>query len=241
MAESNAIVILVHGGFHGAWCWQKVINHLTESGIQAIAMDLPGRGAGPHPEGGLADCAASLRSCIGAGDKPVIVCGHSLGGAVITEGVDRNSTVRHVVFLAALVPDIAENAIDNAPELLAGEVGKASLRIEDGTVIVDPAKAGDIFYHECDPETTEWAISQLCSQNPGVTMTPVTQAAWHYCESTYVICDNDHALPVIAQERLAARCGHVVRFPTGHSPMLSHPRLVGDLLYRLAVSTDSSN
>ncbi len=238
MVEAGARVILVHGAFHGAWCWQKVIDHLRARNIEAMAIDLPGCGSGERLNGGLNDCATKLREVIESDSSPVIVCGHSLGGATITEGVDSGGLVKHLVYLAALVPDVGETALDNAPELLAGEIGKASERIENGSVIVDPEAAGRIFYHDCDPKTSEWAVSKLSPQNPDVSMTPLTQAAWRYCDSTYIVCQDDRALAVDVQERLALRCGHVVRIATNHSPMLSQPEILGDLLWELAVKVE---
>jgi len=228
-------VILVHGAFHGAWCWQKVIDYLRARNIEAVAIDLPGCGSGERLNGGLEDCATKLRKVIEGESRPAVVCGHSLGGVTITEGVDSGGVVKHLIYLAALVPDVGETALNNVPELLTGEVGKASRRAENGGVIIDPNAAGDIFYHDCDPGTREWAVSKMCPQNPEVSMTPLTQAAWRHCDSTYIICQDDRALPVDVQERLALRCRYMVRIATSHSPMLSQPELLGDLLWELAV------
>jgi len=235
---TGARVILVHGAFHGAWCWQKVIDYLRARNIEAMAIDLPGCGSGERLNGGLEDCATKLREVIEGENRPAVVCGHSLGGATITESVDRESGVRHLVYLAALVPDVGETALDNAPELLVGEIGKASERIENGSVIVDPEAAGRIFYHDCDMETRKWAVSKMCPQNPSISMTPLTRAAWRYCDSTYIVCQDDRALAVGVQERLALRCRHVVRIATSHSPMLSQPEVLGDLLWELAVKVE---
>ncbi len=233
--KARPTIILVHGAFHGAWCWQMVVDHLNKHGAQSIAIDLPGSGDGPGAHDILVACAAHLREAIVASAGPVIVCGHSLGGASITEAVDPSGQVSHLAYLAALVPDVGETAIDNAPEILTGEIGKASRQSANGMIAVDPEAARTIFYHDCDFKIADWAVSQLCPQNPAVSMTPVTQASRHYCESTYVICEQDRALPVPLQERLANRCNNVIRWPTSHSPMLSQPQLVGDFLIELAM------
>ena len=234
MVEAGTRVVLVHGAFHGAWCWQKVIDYLQKRSIEAIAIDLPGCGSGERLNGGLADCVAKLREVIEDDSRPVIVCGHSLGGVTITEYIDSRGLIKHLVYLAALIPDAGESALNNAPELFTAEIGKASRRAENGGVIVDPDAAGEIFYHDCDPQTIAWAVSKLCPQNPEVPMTPVTQAAWRHCDSTYIVCQDDRALAVDVQERLALKCRHVVRIATSHSPMLSQPELLGDLLWELA-------
>jgi len=228
---------MVHGAFHGAWCWQMVTEHLNLHGVTAIALDLPGRG-GKHGMGdSLAECALHLHETIVGCDGPVIVCGHSLGGATITEVADPAEQIRHLVYLAALIPDVGESAVDCAPELLTGEVGGASHLDDDGMIAIDPEIARSVFYHDCDLNIADWAVAHLCSQNPTVAMTPISRASWHKCESSYVVCEQDRALPVTAQERLATRCDNVVRWQTSHSPMLSQPQVVGDFFIELAKST----
>ncbi len=232
--QTHPTVILVHGAFHGSWCWQKVIEYLRPRGLRAIALDLPGHGNRAGPSGGLSECVDCLRASIAACDGPVIVCGHSLGGAIITESIDTAKSVQNLIYIAALVPDVGETAIENTPELLSGDIGNASQLKDDGTVEVDPSAAASIFYHDCDADITEWAVSQLGSQNPAISMTPLTNAAWSQCDSTYVICEEDRALPVAVQERISRRCSNVIRWPTSHSPMLSQPHLLGELLLELA-------
>lgn len=232
--ETGARVILVHGAFHGAWCWQEVIDHLRERNVEAVAVDLPGCGSGERLNGGLEDCAKKLREVIEGDSRPAVVCGHSLGGVTITEGVDSGGLVKHLVYLAALVPDVGETALNNAPEIFTGEISRASRMAGDGGVIVDSDAAGEIFYHDCDPEIRGWAVSRLSAQNPQISMTPLTQAAWRYCDSTYIVCQDDRALPVDVQERLAVRCRNVVRIGTSHSPMLSRPEKLSEILAELA-------
>jgi len=216
-----------------------VTDLLNTQGIRSIAVDLPGRGDSRGADGGLAECAAHLREIINASAGPLIVCGHSQGGVIITEAVESGSQVSHLAYIAALVPDVGESAIDCAPELLTAEVGKASSQKDSGMIVLDPEAAEELFYHDCDPKTAASAVSQLCSQNPNVSMTSVTQASWRYCESTYIICEQDRAMSVPVQVRLGNRCSHVIRWPTSHSPMLSQPQLVADFLVELATKADN--
>ena len=78
--KASPTIILVHGAFHGAWCWQMVADHLNMHGIRSTAVDLPGRGHAQGADGGLAKCAAHLRELIVGSTGPVILCGHSQGG-----------------------------------------------------------------------------------------------------------------------------------------------------------------
>ena len=85
-----ATVVLVHGAFYGAWCWERVQHGLRAREVESLAIDWPGHGASSEPLGDLAADAAAVRDAINACAVPVVVCGHSFGGAVISEGVPTN-------------------------------------------------------------------------------------------------------------------------------------------------------
>ena len=78
-------VVLVHGAWHGAWCWEPAIAALAAAGVTALAIDLPGHGDDPGPLGDLHGDAAHVSSALDALDGPVVLAGHAYGGAVITE------------------------------------------------------------------------------------------------------------------------------------------------------------
>src|SRR2546423_15300011 len=81
-------VVLVHGAWHGAWCWERVIPGLAGAGVRVEALDLPGHGSSPEPFGDLHGDATKVRQVLDElgdrGERAVLV-GHSYGGAVITE------------------------------------------------------------------------------------------------------------------------------------------------------------
>src|SRR4051812_2321482 len=99
-----ASVVLVHGAAHSGWCWDRVVAGLTAAGITARAVDLPGHG---QDTGALTDLhgnAASVTAVLDAMEGPVVLVGHSLGGAVITEAGVHPKVVR-LVYIAAMVLD----------------------------------------------------------------------------------------------------------------------------------------
>ncbi len=229
-----ATVVLVHGAFHGAWCWSRVVAGLEAQGVPALALDLPGHGASPCALAGLPEDAAWLRARLEASREPVVLCGHSYGGCVITEAAESAGPVRHLVYLAAVAPDAGEALGDALPPEVTARMAAALRPNADGSVSIDPARARELFYQDCDADLARWAVGRLGPQRPESLLAPVSRAAWREIESTYVVCERDGAIDASAQRRLARRCGRRLSWPTSHSPMLSQPARVVELLAGLA-------
>ncbi|SRR5581483_3341292 len=238
MKMGPATVVLVHGAWHGAWCWERVVERLTAASVPTIAVDLPGHGADDGPFGDLHVDAARVRQALGAVAGPVVLVGHSYGGAVITE-VGDHPAVSELVYLAALALDAGETcgsaaageaaiaAFDHSgrPDLGAGFIPGPG-----GTVTLEPTVATAALYNDCDPDTVAWALARLGPQ-PLVTLQQEPAAiAWRSRPSTYVVCSSDMAIHPDLQRHLAKRCTVQVEWGTGHSPFLSRPDLVADLL-----------
>jgi pimeloyl-ACP methyl ester carboxylesterase len=212
-------VVLVHGAFHGAWCWDGVRAALDERGISSHAVELPLQG--------LAADATVARTAIEAAGPGVVVVAHSYGGVVVSEAATGVPGVRALVYLAAfmLEPDEDELSLLSAhgSELLS------SLVPTDSGVAVDPAKAHRVFYGDSTPKAVAAIIPRLRPVG-GDGSRSTREPAWKSFPSIYVVCTNDAALPVAAQRRMSARAGTVVEWPTDHSPFLTRPDAVADLL-----------
>lgn len=231
---TDATVVLVHGAFHGAWCWTKVVEGLAAQGIAALAVDLPKYEPSSESALGLQRDAMAVRSVLRECSGPVVLCGHSYGGAVITEAVTPEAPASHLVYLAALVPDVGEGLADCMPNLTDAPIVHAMVPGEGDSLLIDPDKAADVFYNDCEPELAKWATLQLGPQAAGCLVERATRAAWHETESTYIVCEEDLAVSEQVQERMAKRCTRTTRWPTSHSPMLSRPELLIALLAELA-------
>jgi pimeloyl-ACP methyl ester carboxylesterase len=230
--------VLVHGAWHGAWCFDPVVAGLRARGVQAIAVDLPGHGDDPGPLGDLHTDAARVREVLDGLDGDCVLLGHSYGGAVITEaGV--HPKVRHLVYLCAFALDAGEScmaaAVREAEALdLGWDEGPSladAIRVQDdGTSTLAGELSAASLYHDCDDATTAAAIARLGPQ-PAATLTDVpTAVAWRERPSTYVVCTEDRAVPEALQRVMAARCTTTVDWPVSHSPFLSAPDRVVDLL-----------
>lgn len=240
--DSTASVVLVHGAWHGAWCWERVVSGLVAEGVPAVAVELPGRGEDTGPMGDLHADAARVRQVLDTLSPPVLLLGHSYGGAVITEAGDHPS-VGHLVYLCAMALDEGESCMVVSPEEPGADdrssEGRPDLAtgliIADDVMTIDSETAAAALFNQCDEGTTAWAVSRL-GPHPLVTMVqPVEAVSWRDKPTTYVVCSDDQIVHPDLQRRMAKRCaGTIVEWDSDHSPFLSHPELVVDLLTELA-------
>ena len=230
-------MVLVHGAWHGAWCWERVVDGLKAVGVDAVAVDLPGHGDDPEPFTDLHGDAARVRSVLDDVGRPVVLLGHSYGGAVVTEAGDHPG-VRHLVFLAALAVDSGESCASAATgDWVAPPTDDGRLDLSgglhigpDGTATLEASVATACLYNKCDPEAIAWALERLGPQPLITLQQEPNRVAWRSVPSTYVVCLHDQAVAPGLQRVLARRCTTIVEWPTDHSPFLSDPQLLVDLL-----------
>ncbi len=214
-------LLLVHGAFHGAWCWDRLKPELERVGITSDTVELPFTSA--------ADDVQMVRRAIASRDEEVTVLGHSFGGAVISAAAVQDGTpyaaATSLIYLTAFMT-ADEQAID-----FSGAPGIAALQLGEITASVDPDEAASAFYHRCTTEDARWATAQL---RPMPTSTliapPVLSPAWQALPSTYIVCDDDRILTTTAQEQMATNADATVRIDSDHSPFLSCPKALAAVL-----------
>jgi pimeloyl-ACP methyl ester carboxylesterase len=235
-------VLLVHGAWHGAWCWELTVAELATRGVRAVTVDLPGHGGNEAPLTDLAGDSERVRQALGEFDEPVVLVGHSYGGVVITQA-GLHPRVSDLVYIASFNLDENESAMTVAME----ESARASIDYSDrpdalahthtavdGTSTVDAVGARLLFYNDCSDELAHWAASRLGPQCMASLSQIPDAVAWRHRPSTYAVCTLDNIVHPELQRILARRAQHVVEWPTGHSPFLSRPDLVADLLLDVA-------
>jgi pimeloyl-ACP methyl ester carboxylesterase len=210
-------IVLVHGAWHGAWCWDGVLAELRDRKIDAIAVELPFTG--------FADDVGLVRSAIGSASQGVVVCAHSYGGAVVSQAVTQLTNVGHLVYLAAFVNTGDTSALIDHPISLL----EAIVSAEDECSF-DPSYARSIFYGDSDHETIAAITPRLRPMVLDAAAIVATPSAPRTIPSTYVVCSRDGAIPPEAQYQMAQGLDRVVVWPTDHSPFLTRPRDVADLL-----------
>jgi pimeloyl-ACP methyl ester carboxylesterase len=215
-------VVLVHGAWHGAYCWDGVVAELRRLGVQATAVELPLTGL--H-----ADVAAA-RSAIEAAGPASVVVGHSYGGTVITAAAAGLPGVSRLVYLAAFLTEPDADTL----ALISGKLIE-SVVVDERGITVDPAAAAEVFYGDAGPDTAAAMIARLrpmplAAIEPSATEPAWTEAAWRSIPATYVVCTNDQAIPVDAQRKMAAHAEEVVEWPTDHSPFVTRPGAIAELI-----------
>ncbi|MGZ8476233.1 MAG: alpha/beta hydrolase [Candidatus Limnocylindria bacterium] len=207
-------VLLVPGSWHGAWAYDDVADRLTRAGVVVTAIDLPSNGG----TAGLTDDAAAVRSALEAIGAPTVVVGHSYGGIAVSEGAAGSPHAVGLVYIAAFMLDTGQSLLDAMQHQLPDWI---SLDEAAGSHI--PVRAEEVLYGDCAPEVATGAAARLSHQSVAAIATPQTAAAWQTLPSTYVICEEDRAVPPPVQEAMSARAGTVRRVASSHSPFLSRP------------------
>jgi len=240
-----ATIVLVHGSFHGGWCWTKVVAGLLDAGRAVVAVDLPGHAAGTtEPPTDLHGDAAHVREAIDAIRGPVVLVGHSYGGAVITEAAFGHPGVAHLVYLAAIMPDAGESITTAVPpggstppisqpgaELIKPDADGLTLRLS-------PELVPRLYYHDCSAADVDFALQRLSPQTIASFTQPVSGAAWRTIPATYIVCADDRALPPESQRAYATRAADVVTLPCSHSGFFACPESIVDIL-RYAANGES--
>jgi pimeloyl-ACP methyl ester carboxylesterase len=230
--------VLVHGAWHGGWCWEQVVPRLGARGHSARAIDLPGHGDDPKPPGAVSfdDYMSRMRDVIEAAPEPPILVGHSLGGAVITGAADRwPERIGALVYLAAILPDAPDFlGRFQATSALTGGVRPAP----DGSVMeLDPAVVRDAFYHDCSAVDAARAEARLRPQPArGFQMSfELKPDRFGRVPRHYVECTDDRAIDIASQRRMHASMPCTVHsLPASHSPFLSMPDRLVEVLDRIA-------
>jgi pimeloyl-ACP methyl ester carboxylesterase len=218
-------LVLVHGAFHGPWCFEAVEPLFYERGFHPIAVELPLET--------LAGDVEAVRDVLDDLERPAVLLGHSYGGAVITwAGV--HPAVSSLIYVAAVMPDAGEGIesgmsdeqIVAAPDLFESDPG--------GALRVNRSVAADIFYGDAEPAKREAWASRLRPGNVGFGEV-VPHAAWRFRPSDYVVCLDDVLVPAATQRWVAGRAGAVVHeLPGRHSPFLVRPGAFVELVAPVA-------
>lgn len=234
--------VLVHGAWHGGWCWEKVVPLLEERGHDVVTVDLPGHGDSSVPvsEITLAAYGDHVAKILDEQAEPAVLVGHSMGGLVVSEAAERRpEQIKLLVYLTGFLLPSGETLLGMAQtDEEAMVLTNVAVNEEKGIITVREDKIGEIFYGDVSDDDVEWAKHQLISQPlaPFVTPVSVSEGNFGRVRRTYIECLQDRAIGPATQKRMytGLPCERVVSMETSHSPFLSAPEELAEHLDDLA-------
>jgi pimeloyl-ACP methyl ester carboxylesterase len=226
MAVKN--IVLVHGAWANGSSWSKVIPLLEAKGLHAVAVQ--------NPLNSVAADVASTNRLINAQDGPVLLVGHSYGGAVITEA-GNNAKVAGLVYVAAFAPEEGETLAGMAEKFPTPPALSQIQPIEDGFLLLTPKGIREDFAQDLSPAEQNILLATQAATHASILGTPIKQAAWHAKPSWFVVASNDRCIAPEQEKSTAARMGaKILILPTSHVAMLAQPEKVADFVIGAAAS-----
>ena len=218
---SGIEIVLVHGAWHGSWCWDRLRAELAGSGRVTHVVDLPSMAS---PADGLDADAKVVREKVDSIGRPVLLLGHSYGGIVVSQA-SVGAEVARLVYLAAFM-------LDEGP--FGPEVPS------EAETVPPPDDPITVFYGDVPADVARDAVSRLRPLSAQAARGKQVGAGWRDIPSTYIVCEQDRILPPSAQEEMSRRATEVRRLDASHSPFLSMPAELAALLDQLASAVDNA-
>lgn len=224
-------VVLVHGAFVDGSGWSRVYHGLKKEGYNVIIVQ--------NPITSLAADVAATKRAIAKLNGPVILVGHSYGGAVISEaGIDPQ--VQALVYVAAFVPDSGESVSTLVANSPPGSAAPPILPLQDGFLLLDKAKFASAFAADVDPEEAQFMADSQLGWSVESFAGPVSVPAWRSKPSWYLVATEDKMIPPAAQYDMAKRAGAAVsESKASHAVYVSQPAAVVKVIVEAA--SEASN
>jgi pimeloyl-ACP methyl ester carboxylesterase len=236
-----ASILLIHGSWHGAWCWHKIVPRLVALGHTVFAPDLPGHGRDwTRPEDvTMKSCVDALLPILEASSERMTVVAHSRGGIVLTALAERMpEKISSAVYLAAVLLENGQTVFDIAshaggslilPNMYAAEDMSWDMLREDAF--------DEALYADCSVEDRALCHALLTPEPLGPSLTPTSTSADRFgsVRKVYIELTEDRAVPPAWQRFMCAavRCDEIRSIAAGHSAYFSKPEelagLIGDV------------
>ena len=236
-----ATFVLVHGGAHGGWCWDKLVPELRKREHAVLAPDLPGMGADrtPFKQLSLGGWGEFIANLVREGEEPAVLVGHSRGGPVIGEAAERApEAVLGLIYVSAVMVPAGMTTMDAFAEQPTELMDAATMTPDGLGFILDREVARRGFYHRAAQADAEAALDRLCAEPMAPNQAPMTVTAerWGRLPRAFIECSDDRALPLALQRKFqkALPCDPVVTLDSDHSPFLCMPAQLASHLDSIA-------
>lgn len=227
-------VVLVHGAFADSSSWNAVVSRLERQGYPVIGVANPLRG--------LASDSAYVSSVLDTIPGPVVLVGHSYGGAVITDAAVGHSNVKALVYVAAFAPDEGETGLSILGEYPGSQLPPAlTVRPFPGgqDAYVNPADFRQVFAADVPAAKTRLMAAAQRPASLAAFAEPSTTPAWKTVPSWFLVAGADHAIPPAAEQAMARRAGSHTEVVRGasHAVLVSHPDATAHMIATAARAT----
>jgi pimeloyl-ACP methyl ester carboxylesterase len=223
-----AAIALVHGGFVDGSGWEEVYRILKKDGYRVSIVQ--------NPTTSLADDVAATKRVIAEQKGPVILVGHSYGGAVITEA-GNDPSVTGLVYITAFAPDRGESVAALIKDPPPGTPVPPILPPQEGFLALDKAKFAASFAADVAPEKADFMANSQVPWGVAALGGAVTEPAWRSKPSWYLVATDDRMIPPAAQRAMSKRAGSsVVEVKGSHAIYVSQPQAVAELIKKAAQS-----
>ena len=232
-APTSASIVLVHGGFVDGSGWQGVYHILKKDGYSVSIVQ--------NPTISLGDDVAVTRRVIGAQPGPVVLVGHSYGGAVITEA-GTHPKVAALVYITAFAPDRGESVSTLIKDPPPGAPVPPILPPQDGFLFLDKAKFTASFAADVDARTAQFMADSQVPWGLEALGGAISEPAWRSKPSWYLVATDDRMIPPPAQQLMSKRAGStVVEVKGSHAIYVSQPAAVAALIEKAARAVTSGD
>jgi pimeloyl-ACP methyl ester carboxylesterase len=230
-SQDGKTYILIHGAWHGAWCWDKVVPLLQAKGHKAIAIDLPGHGGdiGRIADISLNDYVDAVIKVTNEQAGPVILVGHSMAGMVISQAAEKlgSKKVSSLIYLDAFLPKNGESLfslVEATMKNLTPIFGNIITADDHKTNFINPAMAAQLFYHDCSDDEKKLAVSKMTKEPIAPLATPVilTDNIYGTIPKYYILCTESKNLDNTFISTNVP-CKKVYKLASSHSPFFSMP------------------
>jgi len=233
-----AVFILVHGGCHGGWCYDRVASSLRSAGHEVHAPTLSGVGDRAHLAIGAINLSTHVEDIVSMIDmynlEDVILCGHSYGGMVITGVADcRASKIASLVYLDGCVPEDGQSLLDIVRDTIGVERALDFIRLAGENGILMSAPPAAAFLQQASHAEID-RVDRLCTPHPiacFIQKLNRTHREGEVARRTYIRADRFHSLNYPTCERLQADGGWRIKaIDCGHDMMIDAPDTLAELL-----------
>jgi pimeloyl-ACP methyl ester carboxylesterase len=233
--------VLIHGAWHGSWCWQKIIPFIQSNGDRVIAPDIDwNNNKTIHTShNSTPTYVKNLCNQIRKLDKKIILVGHSMGGVVISQIAE--TIPEHIQLLVYISGFLLANGqcVNDTESLMADSLIQPYLKLsrDNKNILLPTSKLREGLYKDCSLEDYNFALANICTQ-PITSFTSPIQIAdnrFGKISRTYIECLQDMAIPLSAQRIMhgSMKCQAVHSLNSSHAPFFSQSETLSKLLLKL--------